>query len=323
MLKLSVIIPVYNVEKYLKKCIESVLIQKIDKSEIILVDDGSTDKSGIICDEYSKKYDNVNVIHKKNGGLSSARNAGIKEAKGEYLMFVDSDDFINENEKINDLLPYLKYDVIQYKMIYFYNKKQKYMYLKDMNTYEVESYMEKLEKKVYDGSLSISACDKIIKKNLVKENNIYFEEGLLSEDIDWSLRLYLKANSLIVTNKNIYVYRQQREGSISTKVQEKNIISLYNIVKKWYNYEYKNNNQKSIFLNYLAYQYSILLCNMNRKNCSKKMKKDIYEMKDLLNYNNNYKVEMVRKISRLFGIEIGRRILKIYLFLKNNGILKL
>ena len=95
--KISIIIPVYNVENYLRQCIESILEQEYEEKEIILVDDGSTDNSGSICDEYADKYENVLVIHKENGGLSDARNVGLAKAAGEYVLFVDSDDFVEEN----------------------------------------------------------------------------------------------------------------------------------------------------------------------------------------------------------------------------------
>ena len=93
---ISVVIPVYNVKKYLKKCLETVVNQTYSNLEIILVDDGSTDGSEKICDEYATQYNNVSVIHKKNGGLSSARNAGIDVAKGKYIGFIDSDDFVDK-----------------------------------------------------------------------------------------------------------------------------------------------------------------------------------------------------------------------------------
>lgn len=322
-MKLSIIVPVYNVEKYLKHCINGLINQNINSSEIILVDDGSTDASGIICDEYSNIYENIIVIHKKNGGLSSARNAGIKKAKGEYLMFIDSDDFIYEKEHINDIFPYLKYDIIQYKMIYYYENKDKYLFLNDLNTYSYLSYEDKIEKKIYDGSLSISACDKIVRRDLLLKNNIFFEEGLLSEDIDWSLKLYLYANSMTILNSNLYVYRQQRSGSISTEVNENNIICLYYIIKKWCNYKYENDRIKENYYNYLAYQYSILISNINKNNCKKELKKEIFNMKFLLQYSKNYKVKKVNKVVKLFGIHIGIFFLKIYIYLKNRGLMKI
>ena len=107
-IKVSIIIPVYNVEKYLEECVNSILNQKIKNYEIILVDDGSTDSSGEICDKMSANNQEITVIHQKNQGLSEARNSGIKKATGEYLMFVDSDDFINENVNLNKIFPNLK-----------------------------------------------------------------------------------------------------------------------------------------------------------------------------------------------------------------------
>ena len=115
--RISVIVPIYNTEKYLARCIESILCQTYTNLEIILVDDGSTDKSGDICDFYARKDNRVKVVHKKNGGLSDARNYGLKYATGEYISFVDSDDYITEN-LYTDLLPYMeqKYDMIKFKI---------------------------------------------------------------------------------------------------------------------------------------------------------------------------------------------------------------
>nr|WP_302853132.1 glycosyltransferase [Methanosphaera stadtmanae] len=95
--KVSIVIPVYNVEKYIERCLKSILNQTLDSIEVIVIDDGSTDNSGKICDEFSTKYKNVKTFHKRNGGVSSARNLGISIAKGEYIGFVDPDDFIHVN----------------------------------------------------------------------------------------------------------------------------------------------------------------------------------------------------------------------------------
>ena len=96
MVRVSVVIPVYNVEKYLVQCLDSVVAQDYKDIEVILVDDGSTDSSGLICDEYAKKYQFIDVIHKKNGGLGYARNTGIERAKGDYITFIDSDDIVGK-----------------------------------------------------------------------------------------------------------------------------------------------------------------------------------------------------------------------------------
>ena len=120
-MKFSIVVPVYNVEKYIRKCIESIITQTYQNFELIIVDDGSTDYSGKICDKYINKS-NVKVFHKKNGGASSAINYGIKKSKGEYLMFIDGDDFlydVNCLEELNKIINNSNVDIIQYKMIYY------------------------------------------------------------------------------------------------------------------------------------------------------------------------------------------------------------
>lgn len=328
-MKFSIIIPVFNIEKYIAKCIESILDQTYKDYEIIIVDDGSTDSSGKICDDFSKKYSNIKIIHKKNGGLSSARNVGIKEAMGEYLMFIDGDDFLNSEDNLQYIAKQInqknKPDIIQYRMLYYYEEKNKFMKLKELEEKECNENTKiiYLDRMIKEGILSISACDKVVKRSIVLKNNIMFNENILSEDIDWSLKLYLNVKSIATINKEIYVYRQQRKGSITNKVNTQNISSIKYILKYWVNFNYKDEKIKRLYFNYLAYQYIILLTIINRRNCNKNLKKEIYDLKFLLKYDNNYKVKLSNKIYKLFGISIGTNILKIYLLLKNKGILKL
>ena len=319
-IKVSIIVPVYNVEKYLVQCIESILVQKLNNYEVILIDDGSTDNSGKICDEYSNKYNEIVVIHQENTGLSGARNTGIKVAKGEYLMFVDSDDYIYSKIDLGKIVANLNGDIIQYKWIYYYDKQKKYMFFKDNVIYDDMQYEKLLYEKVKDGTLSISACDKFVKRSIIIDNKIFFKEGLLSEDIDWSLNLYLHTNSLKVINENIYVYRQQRSGSITNIGGEKSIKSLYYIIKYWYDYSYMNEVTKNTYLNYLAYQYVILLVTASKNRYGKGLRNEIYSLRNILNYSENYKVKLVNKIFKLFGYKIGIMILKIYLLLRSKGL---
>ena len=125
-MQFSIVIPVYNVAPYLRECVDSVLAQNSTDYEIILVDDGSTDNSPAICDEYAEKYSQIKVIHKANGGLSDARNFGIKKAQGDYLMFLDSDDFWNRENVLLDLHNIIKEnnpDLIIHELSSFYKKK--------------------------------------------------------------------------------------------------------------------------------------------------------------------------------------------------------
>ncbi len=320
MKKLSIIIPVYNVDKYINKCVDSILHANIENYEIILVDDGSTDNSGKICDEYSDKYNEISVFHKKNGGASSARNCGINHSSGEYLMFIDSDDFISN--KINFLSIKLNDDIVQYKMMYYYEKLNKYIYLRNYNV-KCENYLDILNELVKSEDLSISPCNKFVKRSIVIENKIFFDEKILLEDIDWSLKLYSHCNSIKLINEDIYVYRQQREGSVTTNLSKNNIDSLFYIIKFWSEKEYNNLKLKNIYLNYLAYQYTILLALINKQNCSRKKYKEILTYKYVLENSESHKVKMCNIIFKIFGISLGRYILKSYVFLKNKGIIKL
>lgn len=316
----SIIVPVYNTEKYLDDCINSIIDAKIESCEIILVDDGSTDESGMICDSLEKKFNNIKVIHKLNGGLSSARNAGIKIAKGKYLMFVDSDDKINKF----DFKKYLKnnVDFIQYKMIYLYEN-EKLVYLKNIDLSCGDNLIGFLYNQVKNGTLSISACDKIVSRKMVVENNLYFEEGLFSEDINWSLELYLVAKSFKAYNDEIYVYRQQRIGSITNSTNNKKISSLIYILKKWTTRKYESDDIKKVYMNYLAYLFCILITISNKNNTTNEQKKYIKEKVSILRNDCNYKTKYCYKVIKIFGFKIGTFILKVYLFLKNKGLIKL
>ena len=124
MIKISIIIPVYNVEKYLATCLDSVINQTYKNLEILLIDDGSTDSSGLICEQYSKKDTRIKTIHKKNGGLSDARNVGISYASGDYISFIDSDDFIDINTFtiLNQYIKQYNADIITFNYYDYYNK---------------------------------------------------------------------------------------------------------------------------------------------------------------------------------------------------------
>lgn len=209
---ISVIIPVYKVEKYLEKCINSVCNQTYKNLEIILVDDGSPDNCGKLCDEYAKKDNRIIVIHKKNGGLSDARNVGIKIATGEYIAFVDSDDYVS-----NDYIEYM-YEMIKkenaqisicgilqvWKNTKIENQEHK-KYLK-LNT---ESALENL---LYSEGIEIAAYGKLYSKNLW--DNICFPKGKVYEDTAIMYKLFDKADVIVYGDKKCYYYIS-RFGSIS------------------------------------------------------------------------------------------------------------
>lgn len=320
---LSIIVPVYNVENYLTQCVESILTQNIDDYEIILVDDGSEDGSSEICDRFVNEYENIHVIHQENRGLAGARNSGIRAAKGKYLMFVDSDDYINTEVNLNSIIQNLNADIIQYKWVYYFTQTKQYRRFNDYPSFIDEPYRRVLDLEVQQGILSISACDKIVSRNLILGNNIFFDESLLSEDIDWSLKLYLRARTIQIVNEEIYIYRQQRPGSITTTCNSDSIKSLFFIIKKWYEYDYPDEEIKNIYFNYLAYQYLILLTTYNKNNCDAALKTQIYQLKDILKHSANFKVNMANRVFKLMGIRLGVYALKFYWVLRKRNIIKI
>ena len=215
---LSVIIPVYNVEEYLAKCVDSILNQTYRNLEVILVNDGSTDGSGAICDTYLPKDARVKVIHKENGGLSSARNAGMDAAKGEYISFIDSDDWI-EADSYEHLLGLMeKYQVklvcggnwdvdgaTGEKTLGICPQKEEYV--------TGEEFVGKMF--LWDGCDS-SVCDKVFHRSLLE--NFRFPEGQVSEDVAITYKIVLGAERAVLSAYPFYNY-YHRVGSISRAVE--------------------------------------------------------------------------------------------------------
>ena len=213
---LSVIVPVYKVEQYLEKCVDSILGQTFKNIEIILVDDGSPDNSGVICDEYAKKDKRVLVIHQKNGGLSAARNAGLKAASGKYIAFVDSDDWIVP-EMYEVLYNYAyKYDLDMVKcLVKEVNDlgEGRLLLPKNKAKIEVLTCNERIGshiKNYFEGVLWTIACNGIYKRDIAMK--VLFPEGLCFED-NYTSGMYLfYAQRIMMIDKPLYYYRINQNG---------------------------------------------------------------------------------------------------------------
>lgn len=206
---ISVIIPVYNVENYLKKCLESIINQTYKNLEIILINDGSTDNSGKICDEYAGKDNRIKVIHKPNGGLSDARNAGLEIAKGEYIGFVDSDDYIAEDmyEFLYNLAVDNDLDVAMCASFDVYENGT-VKTPKDFKTIFINK-KEEIIKNLFAnqaGGLAISVCNKLFKKKVIK--NCKFTVGKTSEDVFFVLKWIENTDKFCRTSDVKYYYVQ-------------------------------------------------------------------------------------------------------------------
>lgn len=216
--KISVIVPVYKVEKCVSKCIESVLAQEYADLELILVDDGSPDRSGEICDKYAQKDKRIRVFHKKNEGVSSARNTGILEAVGEWLYFIDSDDFIEFDtlsksiEKINVDFP----DLIVHGLVndYIYNGESCSLSYKKI---EDNDYKEIIEFTDRYGLLKGPVC-KLFRHSIVKENKLFFDESICyGEDTKFSFEYLQKCKSIAFVPEHFYHYCFRLEGSLTKR----------------------------------------------------------------------------------------------------------
>jgi glycosyltransferase involved in cell wall biosynthesis len=226
---ISIIVPVYNVEKYLEKCIESILRQTFIDFELLLIDDGSTDNSGKICDEYSLKDKRIKVIHKENGGLSDARNSGLNIALGDYIGFVDSDDWIesdmyevlyNNLKKYNADISICKMRMIKYDNYDSINNQTNNCIL--LNNKEA---FECLFNTKYFAS---HACDKLYKKELIK--NIRYPKGKLYEDMFTTYQVFEKTNKVVFTDYIGYNYYQRIDGIVNSKftIQKLDYIEAFN-----------------------------------------------------------------------------------------------
>lgn len=291
----SVIIPVYNVEKYLRKCLDSVINQTYKELEIILVDDGSTDSSGKICDEYAQKDNRIKVIHKSNGGLSDARNVGIEKSNGEYICFIDSDDYI-ELDMFENL----------YKACIEKNVKiascDKIRELENGKKIIEKRYEESriiTKKEAYSNILLFdpAVCDKMFEKSLFA--NVRFPKGKLYEDILTTNKLVEQCDYLYHVAKPFYHYIQRNNSIVHQKFNIKKLDYIKNAKKL---YEYIMKSYPELKEQCDAY-YSLVLCTIlcdiygDRKKFKKEYKEYLNELKKYKKIiNNNYYITKSKKI---------------------------
>lgn len=220
-MKLSIIVPVYNTFQYLPRCLDSLVKQNLNDYEIIIVNDGSPDNCQDIIDEYVKRYDNIKAYKKENGGLSDARNYGIAKASGEYIAFVDSDDYVANNmyELMYNKAKEKDYDMVVCDLNYVYPDK----------IIRVSSSVGNDTNDIKKTMINIypAAWNKICKKVLF-EQSIRFKKGVWFEDVEFLYRLLPYVNSIGVVKKPLYQY-VQREGSITSTVNKK----IYDYISNW------------------------------------------------------------------------------------------
>ena len=252
---LTVVIPVYNVEKYLKRCIDSILIQEWKNYDILLVDDGSTDNSPQICEDYAKAYDIISVIHKENGGLSEARNTGISNAEGEYVYFLDSDDWIEPNT-FSDLAEVIESD--QYDIISFnreFVKSEADIIKSDSKQSKRLTGKEALVEMFSYGFITGFATDKIYRKALFTKNTIQFPVGKYYEDLGTNYKLFLAAKKVYATNQKYYHYLIDNPDAITQSWNEKKLRDMFEFYKEVFYSDFVRSqlNQEELHISQLYY----------------------------------------------------------------------
>ena len=233
----SIIIPVYNVSAYLKFCLDSVINQLFTDYECILINDGSTDESSKICDEYSLKDTRIQVIHKKNGGLSDARNTGILNSTGEYIVFLDSDDSFSSIESLLNLMLIIKKtgaDVIfNSKLDSFFdnnniiNSPDQFHDNRDCCNPFMFCKIIMRNKKIL-----LAGCFFTLKKYFLLKNNLFFKCGIFHEDELWMPFVICYANKIAINHNLFYSYRRNRKNSIMSKLNLKRIIDRQSIINE-------------------------------------------------------------------------------------------
>lgn len=307
-MKFSIILPIYNVEKYLATCIDSILTQTYTDFEIILVDDGSNDSSPQICDKYSKKDKRVKVIHKINGGQADARNVGLEISKGDYICYIDSDDFLANNNVLKILAEKTKDnpDIVHYKFKEWFESN--HLLTKCKFNYDVQTtgrsigeiYCDLIDKDSYYNS----AWSKIIRRQLLIDNNIRFEKGIVGEDNEWYYHVVMAAKSLILVDEALYIYRR-RQGSTTTTIKRKNLEDQLYILNKWEDIlnNHIPNDRTRVVWGSLAKQYCSALIIYAQIKDVKDLFPKIINKKYLLQFSNNSRVVIFRRIVNLIGIK--------------------
>lgn len=323
-MKISIIIPVYKVEQYLRQCVESIISQNYKGIEIILVDDGSPDNSPALCEKLASEDSRIVVIHKENGGLSDARNAGLMKATGDYVVFVDGDDFWMDKDALNRLTVVASknhnLDFIGFNCKYFYPESNNFSpwVPYDAKLSQPSDKNETTVTLVKNGTFPMSACLKMIRRDFLLDNNLFFKKGQIAEDIPWFINMLDATTKCCFVNDYIYAYRQNVSGSITNTSGRKSFDSLFDIFKTelaMIGQRSFCDEAKNAIKSFLAYEYCILL---TYNNIDKITRKELLKYKDILNYDLNPKVRRASRWNNFLGVRVTAFILSVYQWIRRN-----
>ena len=318
---LTVVIPVYNVEKYLKRCIESILIQEWKNYDILLVDDGSTDSSPQICDDYAKVYDFISVIHKKNGGLSEARNTGISHAKGDYVYFPDSDDWLEPQtfKELAEVLESHEFDIVSFNREFV--KGEEDPIVSDPLVTQVFEGKDAFVQVLKHSYITGFANDKIYKKSLFIDNNISFPKGKYYEDLGTNYKLFLSAENVFATNQKYYHYLIDNPDSITQSWNEQKFSDMFEFYKDIFYSDFVRSqlNQEELQTSQLYYVNGLthMLASLYKSELDKKYIDITNQVKQELLKNSVSLSQMKNQPNKLKYIPFRLKVLKLAFSIQN------
>ncbi len=297
---ISVIVPVYNVENYLQKCIESILKQRFTDFELLLINDGSTDNSGDICDKYALRDSRIQVFHKSNGGVSSARNLGLKNAKGKYIHFIDSDDWI-ENDTFLTISKIIQKDNID--IIQFGYKKIHPTFNEEYGQ-KSSLFFDSLKRYANSNCFNYSVSFCIIKKNIINDNNIQFSENIkYAEDQEFIIKCISFANYIQVLPDLFYNYLMRENSAMSHKANlnkaADHILATQNLI----HYQEQVPEKSLLFFNKYTRQvlkgFFLIASSFTRNNEELKKTQNIYNIFYDKNYESSILDTILFRINRI------------------------
>ena len=308
---LSIIIPMYNLEQYISYCLDSIVSQIRENVEIILIDDGSKDKTKEICNSYCEKYSYIKYFYQDNAGVSVARNNGLKRAIGDYILFVDGDDWIIKDtllQIINKIKKNREVDIFAGDFVKSKNNQAKSKKVRTTLNLKEYDFPENLIKLFETNNFNPSLCCNIIKRNLFFDNNILLDANVkYTEDMDCMLQLFLKAEKIVFIEKPFYVYRQN-QSSATHSCSLKRVDDTMNFVIKWNDriQEIESVELKKYLFNFVQYEYSIVvgLLYTLPKNERRKIITKVKEYEYLFTKGISKKVKIVYYVYKLFGFKI-------------------
>lgn len=313
-MKLSIVIPLYNAEKYISEAIESLLIQKSVDIEIVVIDDGSNDNSPIIAQSYPVKY-----IRTENRGASAARNVGVSLSTGEYVMFLDADDYLQDVDICQKCISLIENENLDFVMFsyQYYNDITKQFTggpILSSNMCGMGDSDKLTEAIVKNGFFPASPCFKIIKKSFIEENKLTFIVGTTSEDIEWFTRVLLSSKRYGIIKSNAYVYRKGVLSSVTGTSSLLKCMNFINMIQTSCDQVAKCNddNLKYSLYSALCYEYFILLANCSKYMEDSKLYEKLYKLRFLTKYNRFPGTRLLAMSMSILGIRKLSGLLSFY-----------